>query len=87
MKGTDECLSYNMLYFPIGKIEKEESAMSDDPKKDETKQKTAGKKENRLSIPLRLIPNEAEALAREMQAIFDEDKVVHRQGSSEPERD
>jgi len=44
-------------------------------------------KEKRSSIPLRLIPNEAEEFEREMQDIFDEDKVVHRQGSSQPERD
>ncbi len=58
--------------------------MSDKIKKD------AEKKENKkteLKIPLRLIPNETESLEEEMQEIFDEDKIVHRHGSAEPERD
>ncbi|MEO2054297.1 MAG: hypothetical protein ABGX83_03170 [Nitrospira sp.] len=45
------------------------------------------KKEGSFRIPLRLVPNDAEEIAKEMQEIFDEDKVVHRQGGAEPERD
>lgn len=45
------------------------------------------KKDNSLRIPLRLVPNEAESLAEEMREIFDEDKITHRHGSAEPERD
>ena len=59
--------------------------MTDKTKNKEISQKE--RKEKRTSIPLRLIPNEAEEIAREMQDIFDEDKVTHRQGSSEPEKD
>ena len=62
--------------------------MSDKTRK-ETKEE-AGTEENKkkgLKIPLRLIPNETESLEAEMQDIFDEDKVVHRHGSAEPERD
>ncbi|HEY5599346.1 MAG TPA: hypothetical protein VIK48_01535 [Candidatus Manganitrophaceae bacterium] len=40
-----------------------------------------------LNIPLRFIPNENEETAQEMKELFDEDKVTHRQGSSEPEAD
>ena len=40
-----------------------------------------------LNIPLRFIPNENEEIAQEMKELFDEDKVTHRQGSSEPEAD
>ncbi len=43
--------------------------------------------EKEFKIPLRLIPNETESLEEEMQEIFDEDKIVHRHGSAEPERD
>lgn len=45
------------------------------------------KKPKSIDIPLTLIPNEADEVAEEMQRIFDEDKVVHRHGSSEPESD
>ncbi len=45
------------------------------------------KKEGSFRIPLRIVPNETEEIANEMQEIFDEDKVVHRQGSAEPEHD
>ncbi len=53
------------------------------PKKDSG---TPAKKVS-IGIPLRLIPNDKAALEEELQALFDEDKVVHRQGSSEPEAD
>lgn len=47
------------------------------------------RKENtkRDTIPLQVIQNEKDEVAEEMQKIFDEDKVVHRHGSSEPESD
>jgi len=63
-----------VLYFLL-----EEPVMSE---KKENK-----KKEGSFSIPLRLVPNDAEEIAKEMQEIFDEDKVVHRQGGAEPEHD
>ncbi|HLG21780.1 MAG TPA: hypothetical protein VI382_03125 [Candidatus Manganitrophaceae bacterium] len=51
--------------------------------------KEGEKKETKetLNIPLRFIPNENEETAQEMKELFDEDKVTHRQGSSEPEAD
>jgi len=61
------------------------SAMPDQAKDQDVSKEVSQKK--RGGIPLRIIPNEAEELAKEMQDIFDEDKVVHRQGSSQPERD
>lgn len=46
------------------------------------------KKKNEINtLPLTLIPNKRDEVAEEMQKIFDEDKVVHRHGSSEPESD
>ncbi|MFQ5588139.1 MAG: hypothetical protein ACE5F7_04805 [Nitrospiria bacterium] len=49
---------------------------------------TGEKKEEEITrIPLRLVPNESEALEKEMREIFDEDKIVHRHGSAEPEHD
>ncbi len=38
-------------------------------------------------IPLVSVPNEDEMLAEEMAEIFDEDRVTHKHGSSEPEAD
>jgi hypothetical protein len=38
-------------------------------------------------IPLPLIQDEMENLDKEMEELFDEDKVTHQQGTSEPERD
>ncbi len=40
-----------------------------------------------IAIPLRLIPSDEEMFARAMEEEFEEDKVVHRQGHSEPEAD
>ncbi len=54
--------------------------------KEQPRQKET-KKEKTFHIPLRPIPNEADLIAKEMQEIFDEDKIVHRHGSSEPEGD
>ena len=58
--------------------------MSEDKKPSEEKKE---KEKSVFKIPLRRIPNEAESLAEEMQEIFDEDKIVHRHGSAEPEHD
>ncbi|MHB8482474.1 MAG: hypothetical protein ACYDBV_07040 [Nitrospiria bacterium] len=45
------------------------------------------KKPVSLSIPLIKIPNEAELIEEELQDMFDEDKVTHKHGNSEPESD
>ncbi|MFQ5579688.1 MAG: hypothetical protein ACE5FZ_03680 [Nitrospiria bacterium] len=52
-----------------------------------SEKKEPKKKEGSFNIPLRIVPDDAEEMANEMREIFDEDKVVHRQGSAEPERD
>jgi hypothetical protein len=38
-------------------------------------------------IPLVSIPHDDDMIAAEMAELFDEDKVTHQHGSSEPERD
>ncbi|MBI3804375.1 MAG: hypothetical protein HY282_11510 [Nitrospirae bacterium] len=63
--------------------EKEKEEKSD--KKPEVK-KPEEKKEA-THIPLRLIRNDSEELEEDLREMFDEDKVVHRQGGSEPEAD
>jgi hypothetical protein len=61
----------------------------DEQKQNEDQKKTVGEPPKKVSIgiPLRLIPNDKAALEAELQELFDEDKVVHRQGNSEPEAD
>lgn len=41
----------------------------------------------RKEIPLVSVPNDRESLAQEMEELFDEDRVTHKHGSSEPEAD
>jgi hypothetical protein len=39
------------------------------------------------SIPVVSVPNDRDIIADEMAELFDEDKVTHKHGSSEPEAD
>lgn len=65
----------------------EEKAKSE-KKPDETKDnKKEEKKKETTHIPLRFIRNDNDDLEDDLKEIFDEDKVTHRQGSSEPEAD
>lgn len=41
----------------------------------------------RKEIPLIFVPNDDEMIAEEMAEMFDEDRVSHQHGSSEPEAD
>lgn len=41
----------------------------------------------RKEIPLLSVPNDREMMADEMAELFDEDRVTHQHGSSEPEAD
>jgi hypothetical protein len=42
---------------------------------------------SRKEIPLVSVPNDRDMMAEEMAALFDEDRVSHQHGSSEPEAD
>jgi hypothetical protein len=48
-----------------------------------------GEKEpkTRKEIPLISVPNDRDMIAEEMEELFEEDKVSHQHGSSEPEAD
>jgi len=62
--------------------------MSDKPKKTEpesTPPESAPKA--RKEIPLISVPNDRDMIAEEMAEMFDEDRVSHQHGSSEPEAD
>lgn len=41
----------------------------------------------RKEIPLVSVPDDRDMIAKEMAELFDEDKVTHQHGSSEPEAD
>ena len=41
----------------------------------------------RKEIPLVSVPNDRDMIAEEMAAMFDEDRVSHQHGNSEPEAD
>lgn len=41
----------------------------------------------RKEIPLIAVPNDRDMIAEEMAELFDEDRVSHQHGSSEPEAD
>jgi len=41
----------------------------------------------RKEIPLISVPNDRDLIADEMAELFDEDRVTHQHGSSEPEAD
>jgi hypothetical protein len=50
---------------------------------EQTDQEPKAKKQ----IPLVSVPNDRDMMAEEMAELFDEDKVTHKHGSSEPEAD
>ncbi len=54
---------------------------------EEDKKEEPAKKKVSIPIPLRLVSNDKVSLEEELMEAFEEDKVVHRQGSSEPESD
>ena len=45
------------------------------------------KKPVRIEIPLISTPKDDEEMEREMEELFNEEKVKHRHGGTEPERD
>ena len=60
--------------------------MSDKPKKQDSS-KTEEETKSRKEIPLISVPNDRDMIAAEMEELFDEDRVSHQHGSSEPEAD
>ncbi len=52
-------------------------------KAEQTDQEPKARKE----IPLVSVPNDRDMIAEEMAELFDEDKVTHKHGNSEPEAD
>ena len=57
--------------------------MSDKKKQPELEPAPKARKE----IPLISVPNDRDMIAEEMAEMFDEDRVSHQHGSSEPEAD
>jgi len=48
---------------------------------------TPPKKPPSLIIPLIKVPNDAELIEEELEEMYNEDKVTHQHGDSEPESD
>ena len=62
--------------------------MSEKPK--QTDQESPSQEEQpkaRKEIPLISVPNDDDTMAEEMAELFEEDRVSHQHGSSEPEAD
>lgn len=60
--------------------------MSDKPKQPEPSKPEDTPKVHK-EIPLISVPNDRDMIAEEMAELFDEDRVSHQHGSSEPEAD
>ena len=60
--------------------------MSDSPKQPKPS-KDGEQPKARKEIPLISVPNDRDMIAEEMEELFEEDKVSHQHGSSEPEAD
>lgn len=60
--------------------------MVDKPKQPEPP-KAEEEPKARKEIPLISVPNDRDMIAEEMEELFDEDRVSHQHGSSEPEAD
>lgn len=60
--------------------------MSDKPKQPRPPE-TESQPKARKEIPLVAVPNDDDLMAEEMAELFDEDRVSHQHGSSEPEAD
>jgi hypothetical protein len=58
-----------------------------EPRKDPDPPEAKDQPKARKEIPLISVPNDRDMIAEEMEELFDEDRVSHQHGSSEPEAD
>jgi hypothetical protein len=70
---------------PAKSIVKASGAAMPSPDEKTNKPKPSGK--TPPLTPLPLVQNDEEETAAEMQELFDEDRVTHQHGGSEPEKD
>jgi len=64
--------------------------MKDTPNHKQPSEQSPSQDQNpkpRKEIPLISVPNDRDMIAAEMAELFDEDRVSHQHGSSEPEAD
>ncbi len=57
------------------------------PQKPDSPQAPPEEPKSRKVIPLVSVPNDRDMIAEEMEELFEEDRVTHQHGSSEPEAD
>ena len=65
------------------KKQKSPAAGKDAPPPKPAEKKPSG----RIEIPLISVPDDAAEIEQEMEELFNEEKVKHRHGGTEPERD
>lgn len=65
----------------------EPSRPAENPAKPKPDPGSAKEPKPRKELPLVSVPGDRELIEEEMAELFDEDKVTHRHGSSEPEAD
>jgi len=62
--------------------------MTKEPKHHKDTERSKKKPENKpIAIPLPIVPNDETTMDDEMSDLFNEDKVKHEHGHTEPERD
>lgn len=61
--------------------------MSKEPKHQKKPDSMKTEKKKAIHIPLHVIPSDEGTVDDEMNELFEEDKVKHKHGHSEPERD
>jgi len=59
----------------------------DKPANQDPQSPSKQQEKSRKEIPLVSVPDDRDMIAEEMADLFDEDKVTHQHGSSEPEAD
>jgi len=60
---------------------------ADASKPNQPEKDSESKAKPKKPIPIVSVPDDRDMLAEEMAELFDEDKVTHKHGSSEPEAD
>ena len=74
------------LVYTIDMVDTTRQQPEPEPSKRQAEQ-TDQEPKVRKQIPLVSVPNDRDMMAEEMAELFDEDKVTHKHGSSEPEAD
>ena len=75
------------VYYRMADTTPQPSEPSKPSEQAEQAEPTDSEPKARKPIPLVSVPNDRDMMDEEMAELFDEDKVTHKHGSSEPEAD